>query len=81
MLLTEVYSAGCTTFTAPGDSPGSFNYDMGTGPYSWVVSAWTKSGDGACSSSSETLTLTKSDGSSVPSWITINTSTRTIKIN
>ena len=50
---------------------------MGSGPYSWVVAAW----DQDTCSYTETLTMLQSDGSALPSWITITDSTRTIRIN
>ena len=64
-----------TSFTAPS-SPSSYNYDMGSGPYSWTVGAWTQ--DNGCTYS-ETLALTLSNGNSAPTWISLTG--RTVRIN
>ena len=60
--------------TAPSN-PAAYTYSIDTAAYTWTVAAYIPSS--GCSYT-ETLSLQKSDGSSVPTWISISSRTITV---
>ena len=68
-----VLSNPCT-LTAPSN-PAAYTYEIGSTAYTWSLAAYNSNSN--CLAT-ETLTLAKSDGSAVPSWISISSRTITV---